>query len=114
MKLFNIIPELEYQLVALYSLLVIASSLPSLRVLAGLFVVPYYMFVPGYEVTKLIFSEIRTDGRFFSSIIISIALVSSLYSLQVITAGRVIVQPSIFIPLITLLLLSLNYWIKVR
>jgi hypothetical protein len=114
MKFLNVISELEHQLVAVYSLLVLASSLPSFRVIAGLFVVPYYMFFPGYEVTKLIYSEIRIDGRFFSSTIISTAIVSSLYSLQVITAGRVVVPPSIFIPLITLLLLSINYWIKAR
>lgn len=109
MKLQAFLISFEYQLIAVYSVAVVASAAPSLREVSGLFVVPYYLFVPGYEFSRLIVQRQGSTALFFLSLVLSVAMLSAVYSVQNIVAGGSVVPDAISIPAITLILLSINY-----
>lgn len=109
MKLPALLISFEYQLIAIYSAAVVASATPSFRDVSGLLVVPYYLFVPGYVFSRLIVQRQGSTALFLLSLVLSVVMLSAVYSIQNIVAGGSVVPDAISIPAITLLLLSINY-----
>jgi uncharacterized membrane protein len=107
-----VVGQLADGVIVLYSLVVLASIAPSLRGVDNILLVPYFLLVPGYVLTALLYKSLRKIGRLFYTVIWGVVLVVSVSSLEGISAGYQILPPSIVIPIFTLVIFTYNHFHK--
>ncbi len=104
----NLFGQLIDSVIVIYSLVILASFLPTLRVISDILLVPYYLVIPGYVLSGLIAEDTSITSRAFSSVIWSLALVVSIFSIQTIVPGSRDLPIGLFVSLLTLLFLAYN------
>lgn len=92
-----------------YSLLVIATAFPGVESISNLFVVPYYLIVPGYCITLLFPQEGTAIDYLLFSFAWSVALLASVVAMKGIFTSYYSVPINIVIPLLTVVFLSYDY-----
>ena len=93
----------------LYSLIVVASSTPRFSDVPIVLIALYYIFVPGYVLLQYINEDYALIQRVAFSAIIGLALILLIFSLQQVL-GLLSLPFDIVIPLLTILLVCLNYY----
>lgn len=85
-----------------YSLLVMATVIPEVMRLSNVVVVPYYLFVPGYCVALLLLQGGTVIDRVFYSVVWSMVIFASLYSIQTVVPGSANLPLNVAIPVLTI------------
>jgi len=96
--------------IVLYSFGVMASVAPSLHAITNILLVPYYLLVPGYVLTALLFKGAGKVGRLFYTVIWGLVLVASVISIEEIAEGSQVLPPGIVIPVLTLTIFVYNHF----
>ena len=102
--------RIEFAIVLLYSLAVMASAIPFFADISNVPVILYYLFVPGYCVTKLLGEDYAIVQRVLFSSLISITLVLSLFSLRQTVLVGIHLPYDLLMPVLTLIILLFNYY----
>lgn len=103
---------LEFAIPVLYSLAIIASSLPRFANISNTVVVVYYLFVPGYTVTVLFKEKYNLIFRLGYSILYGLAFVLCIFAFRQIFPG-VPLSFAVIIPSITIAV-SLFHFVSTR
>lgn len=114
MNLRPVVGQLADGVIVLYSLAVLASLAPSLQRIDNVLVVPYYLLVPGYVLSVLLYRSLRKIGRLFSAVVWGLVLVASVSSLEGIAFGYEIVPLSAVIPVFTLVIFAYNHFHRAK
>ena len=102
----------QLRLVAIveYSLLVMATVLPRAMRFSNVFVIPYYLFVPGYSVALLLLQRGTVIDRIFYSVVWSMVIFASLYSIGTVVSGFAIIPLNAIIPILTMIVFVYDYF----
>jgi hypothetical protein len=98
--------QVRYIGTAVYSLLVLATTVPALRIIPHTIIIPYFVIVPGYCMTFLLNRSASIVDRLFYALAWSIALLTAVVSLETFNAGLPL---SVVVPGVTLIVLGYNY-----
>jgi hypothetical protein len=87
-----------------------ATVLPEATHISNLVVVPYYLFVPGYSVALLLLQgETVIDGVFYS-IVWSVVIFASIYSMGTVVPGFSIIPLNLIIPTLTVIVFVYDHF----
>jgi hypothetical protein len=104
-----VIRQLRLAVVIAYSLLVMVTVLPEAMRFSEAILIPYYLFVPGYSLSLLLLRRGAVIDRVFYSVVWSMAIFASLYSIETVVPGSAIIPLSAVIPLITIIVFSYDH-----
>jgi hypothetical protein len=102
--------RIEFAIVLLYSLAVMASAVPFFADISNIPVVLYYLFVPGYCITELFGEDYPIVQRLLFSSLISVTVVLSLFSLRTTVLVGIHLPYDLLVPVLTLIILLFNYY----
>jgi hypothetical protein len=111
-KLKAVEDQLRNAIGLIYSVVVIATIIPGFPRITSLVVIPYFLIVPGYFVTRLIRNEGIT-ARLFYSVVWSITILAAVYSLTSIQF-IVFLPLQLIIPAFTIVLMTYDYSQRAR
>ena len=97
-------------LIIAYSLTVMATILPGFGRIPGLIVFPYYLVVPGYCLTVLLKQDKQPLDLIFYSLVWSLAVVGSVFSVETLFQGSSALPLSATVPALTLALNVFDYY----
>lgn len=97
-------------LILVYSLVVMGSAIPFFADISNVPVVLYYLFVPGYCITRLFHEDYPIVQRLLFSGLISITLVLAIFSLRQTVLLGVHLPYDLVIPVFTLVILLFSYY----
>jgi len=80
-----------------------ATVLPEAMRFSSVVVVPYYLFVPGYAVALLLLQRGTIIERVFYSVVWSMVIFASLYSIEAVVSGYAILPLNAVIPILTMI-----------
>ncbi len=95
--------------ILVYSIVVAASTIPSLHQIPSALSVPYFILVPGYCLSLVVNRQEPLAGRLFYTIGWGIALISGVAAVESLNPLQQSLPLSIVIPLITVILLVSDY-----
>jgi hypothetical protein len=104
------IRRIEFAVVLLYSLAVMASAVPFFADISNIPVILYYLFVPGYCVTKLFGEDYPIVQRLLFSSLISVTLVLSVFSLRQTVLVGIHLPYDLLMPVLALIILLFTYY----
>ncbi len=93
-----------------YSLLVMATVLPEAMRFSNVVVVPYYLFVPGYSVALLLLQRGTVIDRIFYSVVWSMVIFASLYSIETVVPGSTVIPLNVIIPYLTIIVFVYDHF----
>jgi hypothetical protein len=102
-RLEPVIRQLRLAGVVGYSLLVMATVLPETMHFSNAVVVPYYLFIPGYSVALLLLQRGTVIDRIFYSVVWSMVIFASLYSIETVVPGSTVIPLNVIIPYLTII-----------
>jgi predicted membrane protein len=102
--------RIEFAIILLYSLAVMASAVPFFANISNLPVILYYLFVPGYCVTKLFGEDYPIVQRALFSSLISITLVLFFFSLRQTVLLGIHLPYDLLVPVLALIILLFTYY----
>lgn len=97
-------------IVVAYSFAVMASVIPALHRISGIELVPYYLFIPGFTITRLLSDSQRMVSMAFYSVVWSVVLTVSVSSLQSIAPQSSTLPIAIIVPAVTLVIYVYNHF----
>jgi hypothetical protein len=106
--------QLRNAVALVYSLIVMASTVPGFALVPHLLLLPYFLFVPGYYVTLLIRNTDSLLEMLFYAVAWSVAILLSAYSVETILPGSPLLPIQLVVPALTILLLAYDYFRKPR
>ena len=102
--------RIEFLLILAYSLVVMGSATPFFADISNVPVVLYYLFVPGYCLTRFFNEDYPIVQRLLFSALVSITLVLAVFSLRQTLLLGVHLPFDLAIPVFTLILLLFSYY----
>ncbi len=87
-----------------------ATVLPEAMRFSNAVVVPYYLFVPGYSVALLLLQRGTAIDRIFYSVVWSIVITASLYSMETVVSGSMIIPLNVIIPILTMIVFAYDHF----
>ena len=109
-KLDPVVRQLRLVAIVEYSLLVMATVLPGAMRFSNVVVIPYCLFVPGYSVALLLLQEGTVIDRIFYSVVWSIVIFASLYSIGTVVPGFAILPLNAVIPILTMIIIVYDHF----
>ncbi len=89
--------------------MVMATVIPEVMRLSNAIVVPYYIFVPGYCLALLLFRRGTVIERVFYSVVLSMVIFASLYSIETVVPGSANIPLNAIIPILTMIVFAYDY-----
>jgi hypothetical protein len=87
-----------------------ATVLPQAIRFSNVVVVPYYLFVPGYSVALLLLQRGTVIDRIFYSVVWSVVVFASLFSVESVVPGSTIIPLSVVIPILTMVVFVYDHF----
>jgi hypothetical protein len=100
--------QVRNAVVVLYSGVVMATLIPGVSLVPNLAVLFYYFLIPGYFVTLLLRETSTILERLFYSIVWSLAIFASVYSIR--SLGYQALPTNLTIPALTVVLLAYDHF----
>jgi hypothetical protein len=100
--------QLRNAIALVYSFAVMATIIPGFHLVPHLLLLPYFLMVPGYFIARLLRSTGSLLETLFYSIIWSITLFLSAYSVETILPSSQLLPIEIVVPGLTILLLAFD------
>lgn len=91
-----------------YSIIVVATIIPSVHSIPGVFLMPYYLLVPGYCATTLIGKSETFIERLFFTVCWSLAIIASVVAINSLRLASL--PMNIAVPVFTVFILALVYY----
>jgi len=104
------VKQLRLAGIVAYSLVVMATVLPEAVHIPNAIVIPYYLFVPGYSVAQLLLQRETVIERLFYSVVWSMVVFTSLFSIETVLPGSSIVPLNGVIPILTILVFVYDHF----
>ncbi len=102
--------RMEFMIILVYSLVVMGSAIPYFADISNVPVVLYYLFVPGYCLTRFFNEGYPIVQRVLLSGLLSITLVLALFSMRQTVLVGVHLPYDLMVPVFTLVVLLYNYY----
>jgi hypothetical protein len=102
--------QLRNAVVVIFSLIVMATVVPGFPSISKLITYPYFLFIPGYFFASLLEETGTILERLFYTLIWSVTIFGTVYSIETIMPSNQLFPISLVIPVLTLLLLGFEYY----
>ena len=107
-RLAPLFDQIRNAAIVAYSILVVATIIPSVHGVPGVVLMPYYLLVPGYCATTLLGKNEGFVELLFFSVCWSLAIIASIIAIN--SLGLASLPLNVTVPVITVLILALMHY----
>lgn len=97
-------------IIFIYSLLMIATVIPSFQAISNFFVILYFLFIPGFSITLLFGDGYGLFDKLILSVILSLTIVLFLLAIRQLNSQDIALPYNVIIPIITILVTTYYYF----
>jgi len=94
----------------LYSMLIMATTLPGFDRIPHTIILPYFIILPGYALSMVLRQAEGIVQTFFYSLVWSVVILGSVYSLTTLSSSLSAIPLSALIPVLTVILTAYSYY----